>query len=80
VTLNIKSKIKGVISVIVFFYMLLQLTSCINGTPPNISNPVKSTYTVYYHANGADSGIVPVDNTDYQKGDLVIVSGNPYNL
>lgn len=77
---SITDKIKGLFSSIVFLYMLLHLTSCINGTPPNISNPVKSTYTVYYHANGADSGIVPVDNTDYQKGDLVIVSGNPYNL
>ena len=79
-TLNFINKIRETLSFIVFIYMLLHLTSCINGTPPNITNPVKSTYTVFYHANGADSGIPPVDNIDYQKGDLVTVPGNPYSL
>jgi len=64
---------------IVYHILLISLTSCINGTPPSLS-PVKSAYRVYYQSNGADSGIVPVDNTDYQKGDLVTVYGNPYGL
>ncbi len=65
---------------IVCFLLLISLTSCINGTAPNLEKPVKTIYTVYYQGNDADSGIVPVDNTDYQKGDLVTVKGNPYSL
>jgi uncharacterized repeat protein (TIGR02543 family) len=37
------------------------------------SNP---TYKVTYEANGADSGDIPVDNTNYEEGQLVTVLGN----
>jgi uncharacterized repeat protein (TIGR02543 family) len=36
----------------------------------------ETTYTVTYYGNGEDSGIVPVDGTDYQENDTVIVLGN----
>jgi len=38
------------------------------------------TYTVTYDANGADSGSVPVDNTNYEPGQMVTVLGNTGNL
>ncbi len=38
------------------------------------------TYTVTYHANGADSGTVPVDPARYEFGQTVAVPGNTGNL
>lgn len=38
------------------------------------------TYTVTYEDGGADSGTVPVDNNEYESGDLVTVLGNTGNL
>ena len=37
-------------------------------------------YTVTYNANGATSGDVPVDSTEYDSGDTVTVLGNTGNL
>ncbi len=41
------------------------------------SNP---TYTVTYNANGADSGVVPVDTVGYEAGTTVTVLGNTGGL
>jgi uncharacterized repeat protein (TIGR02543 family) len=38
------------------------------------------TYTVTYDANGAASGSVPIDTTNYLEGSLVSVAGNSGNL
>jgi uncharacterized repeat protein (TIGR02543 family) len=38
------------------------------------------TYTVTYDANGAASGSVPIDTTNYLEGRLVSVAGNSGNL
>jgi len=35
-----------------------------------------STYTVTYDANGADIGLVPIDNNRYSAGDIVFVMDN----
>ena len=39
-----------------------------------------TTYSVTYANGGATSGSVPVDNTEYESGDTVIVLGNSGNL
>ncbi len=39
-----------------------------------------TTYTVTYNDNGATSGDVPEDNTEYNSGDEVTVPGNPGDL
>jgi len=52
----------------------------VNGTAPKINSEIIATYSVYYIANGADSGIVPTDNTDYIRADTVTVQGNLYSL
>ena len=39
-----------------------------------------TTYILNYHANGATSGSVPIDNTSYKKNDVVIVKGNEGGL
>lgn len=36
--------------------------------------------TVTYNANGADSGSVPTDATEYELNDIVTVLGNTGNL
>ena len=38
------------------------------------------TYTVTYFANGADDGMVPVDDRDYQAGDEVTARSNSGGL
>jgi uncharacterized repeat protein (TIGR02543 family) len=38
------------------------------------------TYTLTYNGNGNTGGIVPIDNTNYENGQLVSVPGNPGNL
>lgn len=38
------------------------------------------TYKVTYNKNGADTGMIPVDNNSYYKGKEVTVAGNPGNL
>lgn len=45
-----------------------------------IDNDNTKKYTVTYNANGAISGAVPVDSTEYQTGDEISVLGNPDNL
>ena len=38
------------------------------------------TYSVTYSANGADSGSLPIDTTEYQEGEVVTVVGNTGGL
>ena len=37
-------------------------------------------HTVTYSANGADSGTIPVDDAEYQEGDIVTAKGNTGGL
>ncbi|WP_337983496.1 InlB B-repeat-containing protein [Lysinibacillus sp. C5.1] len=44
------------------------------------TKPNTPTYTVTYHANGATSGTVPQDSTQYEENKTVTVQGNSGNL
>ena len=43
-------------------------------------DPTPTTCTVTYHANGATSGSIPEDNTEYESGNSVTVLGNTGTL
>ena len=45
-----------------------------------VTDLCEETYTVTYSANGADSGMVPVDGAEYLEGDTVSVQGNTGGL
>ncbi len=66
-------------------FLFFLLSSCIGGQPPSgiqdINNSSNvTTYSIEYMGNGADRGLVPVDNTDYINGQNIIVLGNEYSL
>jgi surface protein len=46
------------------------------GCPPPTSSPEPETYSVTYDANGAESGVVPLDSAVYEEGASVTVLGN----
>ena len=58
---------KKIIAFIVIIAILLSLSGC---------DPVPTTYHVLYSGNENTSGSIPVDTTEYQSGDVVIVLGN----
>jgi hypothetical protein len=43
-------------------------------------NPTAQSYTITYNANGATSGSVPIDSTNYTQGQIVTVLGNTGSL
>ncbi len=69
------SSVSGALVVVCIAVALL--VGC-EGTSANGSGD--ATYAVTYDANGATSGTVPVDSTDYAEGDTVTVLGNSGGL
>ena len=69
---------KKILSVYILTGSLLLFTvlfsGCNSGTSP--AAPAAATYAVTYDGNGADSGTVPSDSTEYRRGDTVTVLGN----
>jgi hypothetical protein len=58
------------------------VNSGITGTsgPIDVTSNAPTTYTVTYNANGATSGLPPVDGTAYSPGQTVTVLGNTGDL
>ena len=66
-----------------FFITLILIIPACDPPGENKYDPKSDNYKAYnviYDANGADSGEVPVDETDYVPGRTVIVLGNTGNL
>jgi len=54
-----------------------------NRTSPlssDITVTSRPTYTISYNGNGTTSGTVPIDSSNYEMGDTVIIKGNTGNL
>jgi len=45
-----------------------------------VTREAAPTYTVTYDGNGSDSGLAPIDNNSFKKGDTITVLGNTENL
>ncbi len=66
-----------------FFMALILIIPACDPPGENKYDPKSDSYKAYnviYDANGADSGEVPVDDTDYVQGQTVVVLGNTGNL
>jgi hypothetical protein len=70
-------KIYTLPNIIIFSFLL---TSCFDVNYNNPNDPLFFGTSVTYNSNGATSGEVPVDNTNYRAGQTVIVLGNTGNL
>ena len=60
------------------FYILLIILTGLSSCLDSDTKPIK--YSVVYDANGADSGIVPADSTDYEPETRVLIVDNDGNL
>ncbi|HNX58263.1 MAG TPA: InlB B-repeat-containing protein, partial [Spirochaetota bacterium] len=69
--------------VLLFLASFAVIPSCGGGGggSSSLNNPsLSGTFSVIYDANNADSGSVPVDETEYASGESVTVLGNTGNL
>ena len=68
-------------------FLSIALFSCSNSSSPAeesteaaVSEVPVVTYNVIYDSNGATSGIVPTDPTEYEEGETATILGNTGNL
>lgn len=62
------------------FVLLSTVIIAACGSGGTVANSPNHTYAVIYNGNGNTGGSAPVDSTNYQQGQTVVVAGNTENL